>query len=309
MKKIFLLFFFIIFSQTSYSESLDYKGLKKISKNNTFMDDKGKPYSEEKITDKKNTLLIIYNHGSEPDSDRDPCKLKPKFGYIWHGAVIPAILNLHNKKINELEIKIYRLCSGVRGMSNQDQKKIKKSIKKGEELNLFTEYKQLKRQKIILSKAEELSAQGFENIVLAGYSAGAWASLNLQSRFPKKFKGSIAFNPAFAGLKKEWQKKYPHWGAFRKHQVDIFKQTDSLNAIIFAHSNDTFEDPETLSFFREFKNIEFVDYSEIKPSNCNWADVDKKMPSNKGHNLPQSSCVTKYINDNNYLIKYLKKIF
>ena len=53
MKKIFLLFFFIIFSQISYSESLDYKDLKKISKNNTFMDDKGKPYLEEKITDKK----------------------------------------------------------------------------------------------------------------------------------------------------------------------------------------------------------------------------------------------------------------
>ena len=273
------------------------------------MDDKGKPYSEEKITDKKNTLLIIYNHGSEPDTDRDPCKLKPKFGYIWDGAVIPAILNLHNKKINELEIKIYRLCSGVKGMSNKDQKKIKKSIKKGEELNLFTEHKQLKRQKIILSKAEELSAQGFENIVLAGYSAGGWASLNLQSRFPKKFKGSIAFNPAFAGPIKEWQKKYPHWGAFREHQVNIFKQTDSLNGILFAHARDVYENLETLSFFREFKNIEFVDYSEINPSNCNWADVDKKMPSNKGHNIPQSSCVTKYINDNNYLIKYLKKIF
>ena len=109
--------------------------------------------------------------------------------------------------------------------------------------------------------------------------------------------------------KKEWQKKYPHWGAFRKHQVDIFKQTDYLNAIIFVHSNDNFEDPETLSFFKEFKGMQFIDYSEINPATCNWADVDKKMPSNKGHYIPQSSCVTKYINDNNYLIIYLKKIF
>jgi dienelactone hydrolase len=194
-------------------------------------------------------------------------------------------------------------------MSTKDQKKIRKSIKKGEELNLFTEHKQLKRQKIILSKAEELSVQGFKNIILAGWSAGAWASLNLQSRFPKKFKGSIAFNPGFAGPKKEWEKKYPEWGAFRKHQVNIFKQTDYLNAIIFAHSNDNFEDPETLSFFKEFKGMQFIDYSEINPATCNWADVDKKMPSNKGHYIPQSSCVTKYINDNNYLINYLEKIF
>ena len=171
MKKIFFFIIFLISSQICYSESLDYKGLKKISKNSTFMDNKGKPYSED-IKDKKNTLLIIYNHGSEEDTSTDPCKLKPGFGYTWEGAVVPAILNLHNKKIKELEIKIYRLCSGVKGMSSKEQKKIRKSIEKGEELNLITEHKQLKRQKIILSKTEEFSAQGFENIVLAGYSAG-----------------------------------------------------------------------------------------------------------------------------------------
>ena len=52
-------------------------------------------------TDKKNTLLIIYNHGSEEDTSTDPCKLKPGFGYTWDGAVVPAILSLHNKKIKE----------------------------------------------------------------------------------------------------------------------------------------------------------------------------------------------------------------
>ena len=273
------------------------------------MDKKGKPYSEEEIKDKKNTILIMYNHGSEPDHKIDPCKLKPGFGYTWEGAVVPAILSLHNKKIEELEIKIYRLCSGVKGMSSKDQKKIRKSIKKGEELNLFTEFKQLKRQKIILSKLEEFSEKGFENIILAGWSAGAWASLNLQSRFPEKIKGVIAINPAFAGPKNEWQKKYLEWGAFRKHQVNIFKKSNSLNAIIFSHSKDDFEDPETLSFFKEFKGMQFIDYSEVKPTSCNWADADKKMPSNNGHYIPQSSCVTKYINDNNYLINYLEKIF
>jgi hypothetical protein len=55
--------------------------------------------------------------------------------------------------------------------------------------------------------------------------------------------------------------------------------------------------------------MQFIDYSEINPATCNWADVDKKMPSNNGHYIPQSSCVTKYINDDNYLINYLEKIF
>ena len=260
MKKIFAVLIFLAISQISFASSLDYKGLEKLSKNNTFMDGEGKPYPDDKITDKKNTLLIIYNHGSEPDAKTDPCKAKPKFGYLWEGAVVPAILQLHNKKINELEIKIYRLCSGVKGISTKEEKKIRKSIKKGEKLDLLPELKQLKRQNIILAKADEFKELGFENIVLAGYSAGGWTSLSLQSRFPEKFKGAIAMNPAFAGPKKEWQKKYPEWGAFREHLVNIFNQSDYLNALLFAHANDVFEDPETLSFFKKFKGLQFIDY-------------------------------------------------
>ena len=47
------------------------------------MNDKGKPYSIEEISDKKNSLVIIYNHGSIQDVKQDPCKAKPTFGYIW----------------------------------------------------------------------------------------------------------------------------------------------------------------------------------------------------------------------------------
>ena len=83
-----------------------FHNIKKLSKNNTFMDDKGKPYSLEEISDKKNSLVIIYNHGSIQDHKQDPCKAKPKFGYIWDAAVIPAVLKLHNKKINGLDYRI-----------------------------------------------------------------------------------------------------------------------------------------------------------------------------------------------------------
>ena len=305
MKKILLIFSFILIF--SFSSFADYPSLKKISKNSTFMDGDGKPYLIENITNKENILLIIWNHGSEPDHKKDPCKLKPR--YEWEGAVIPAVLRLHNKKINNLTIKIYRLCSGVKGMDVKDQKKIRKSIKKGEELDLFTEYKQLKRQNIILAKADEFLKDSFENIVLVGYSAGGWASLYLQSRFPNKFRGAIAFNPAFAGPKKEWQKKYPEWGAFRDHQIKIIGQSDSLRALLFAHKDDIFEDPETLSFFKSFTDLKFIDYSKLKPTSCTWADVDEKMQKNKGHNIPQSNCFTKHIKQNNYLINYLEELF
>jgi len=66
-----LIFLFFFASLPSLAE---YKGQKKLSKNNSFMNDKGEPYSINKITDKENTLLLIWNHGSEPDTKVDKCK-------------------------------------------------------------------------------------------------------------------------------------------------------------------------------------------------------------------------------------------
>ena len=94
MKKIFLIIIFLLITNNLFANTLEYKGLEKLSKNNTFMNDKGKPYSIEEISDKKNSLVIIYNHGSIQDHKQDPCKLKPKFGYVWNGAVVPSILTI-----------------------------------------------------------------------------------------------------------------------------------------------------------------------------------------------------------------------
>ena len=273
------------------------------------MDNKGKSYSIDSIDNKKDVLLIIHNHGSDNDLVKDKCQRSPKFGYTWNGAVVPAILDLHNKKINNLTIKIYRVCSGVKGMSLKHMKKYRNQLKKNGKIELADEYKNIKRQKIILSEVKKFKNMGFENIVLAGYSAGGWASLNIQSRFPDIVKGAIAINPAFAGKKKEWQKRYPEWGAFRELQIDIFNKSESLNAIIFVHDKDKFEDSETLSFFSKFKGTNLINYSELKPSSCNWVNVNKKMPSHEGHNIPQSRCFTKYINEKNYLINFLERIF
>ena len=63
------------------------------------------------------------------------------------------------------------------------------------------------------------------------------------------------------------------------------------------------------SIFENFKALSLIDYSELKPSNCRWADVDKKMGSSKGHNIPQSICFTNFIKDKNYLLNFLNEIF
>ena len=99
MFRIILVLASFFFSNNLFAE---YKGLKKLSKNNSFMDAKGIHYSSDLITDKENTLLFIWNHGSEPDTKIDKCKKKPKFGYTWEGAVSPAILQFHNRQIKNL---------------------------------------------------------------------------------------------------------------------------------------------------------------------------------------------------------------
>ena len=149
MKKILLFASFLLISLNIHTLALEYDGLEKLSKKNTFMDDKGKPYSIDEITDKENSFIIIYNHGSIQDVRIDPCKAKPSFGYIWDGAVVPAILKLHNKEINGLKAKIYRLCSGVKGMTNKNQKKYRNLLKSNEPIEIVYEFKNIKRQNII----------------------------------------------------------------------------------------------------------------------------------------------------------------
>ena len=68
MKKIFLFISFLLISLNIHTLALEYDGLEKLSKKNTFMDDKGKPYSIDEITDKENSFIIIYNHGSIQDT-------------------------------------------------------------------------------------------------------------------------------------------------------------------------------------------------------------------------------------------------
>ena len=59
---------------------------------------------------------------------------------------------------------------------------------------------------------------------------------------------------------------------------------------------------------KNFKDLDLIDYSELKPTRCTWADTNEKMKSDKGHNIPQSKCFTKYLEDKNYLISYLENI-
>ena len=119
----------LLLSGNAYADSKFEKELKKVSKDNGFVDSNGETYPSEQITDKKNTILIIYNHGSDNDQKTDKCT-KP-----WNN-VAKVIRDLHNKKIKNFNIKIYRLCTGAKGWSKTEQTKMWKAHEKSGKLSI-----------------------------------------------------------------------------------------------------------------------------------------------------------------------------
>jgi len=300
MKKLLIILFFTIFSSNVYADSKFDKDLKKVSKLNGFTDSSGKIYPADQISNKENTILIIYNHGSTVDWKLDKCSS------AWN-KIPPAILQLHDQKIKNLQIKLYQLCSGVKGWTENERSKMWEAHKKSGKLSyeladkngtpLIKKQKQLFKQKIINNKIDDFTKQGFNNIVLAGHSAGAWASITLKSQFPEKIDGVIAFHPAVSGTFKN-RKDWPWWEDVRTQLIGLMKLENLKNALVFAHNKDHYETPKSLSFLSNLKSIKFVDISGL--------DCKGEAKLGRGHAITLTKCFAE--KDNN-IVPYLEEIF
>ena len=299
MRRIFLLILFISFNSFAGKYESD---LKKVSKLNSFIDDSGTAYQIDRINNPENTILILYSHGSEGDNKSDKCMKS------WT-KVPPALTQLHNIKIDNLEIKIYMLCSGVRGWSQAEEnkmgddfeinKKLSLNFKDKDGLLLIDKQKQILKQKVILEKIKEFESLGFKNIVLAGHSAGGWASIALYSYYPEIVKGVIAFHPAFAG--KLVTNKDEFWSAIRKREIAKMKLSDSSNIIVYSHDRDEFESPSTLTFLSKLNNIEFI---YLSSSLCKG-----KTMTGGDHGIPLNKCFAVQEKKDENILNYLKRVF
>ena len=280
------------------------KDLKKVSKDNGFINNTGKIYPIDNIYDKKSTILIVYTHGSLGDQTLDKCKKK------WN-QVPPIILNLHDKKIKDFKVKIYHLCSGVRGWTEKHWRKmdnIYKNVKKNNFSKIikddfdrikFDIAKQSLKQKVIIDKVDELVNLSFENIILAGHSAGGWASITLKSKYPNKISGAIAINPAFAGKinnRREWK----FWELHRAYEINRIDLKNVNNTMMYVHDKDGYETSETLSFL----NLDTVEYKDISKSNCK-----AKLIFGKHHGIPLTKCFAESDINQKEMIKFLEGIF
>ena len=309
MKKLLLIITLsLLLSGNAYAQSKSdkkfEKDLKKISKDNGFVDNLRKVYSVDNISDKKNTILIVYTHGSLNDQTIDKCSKN------WN-KVPPIISNLHNKKVKDFKVKIYYLCSGVRGWTKNHWKKMSERYKNVKKANFskiikddfdkikFNGAKQFRKQKVIINKVDELINLGFENIILAGHSAGGWASITLKSKYPNKIPGAIAINPAFAGKinnRREWK----FWELVRNYGVSQIDLKNLNNTIIYVHDKDGWETSKTLSFL----NLNTVVYKDISKSTCK-----PKLIFGKHHGIPLTKCFAEKQSNANDVINFLEKTF
>ena len=304
IKFLAIIIFSLLLSAQSFADKKFENDLKKISKDSGFVDNLGKIYPIDDITDKKNTLIVVYNHGSQNDQTLDKCNKK------WN-KVPPIILNLHDKKINDLKIKILKFCSGVRGWSKNHQDKMDaryKNKKQKEFLNIiktdgdkikFQTQKQFVKQKLINQKIDDLINLGFNNIILVGHSAGGWASITLKSQFPKKIGAVIAINPAFSG-KFSNRKNWPFWAIIREYGVSQIDITNLKNTMVYVHDKDEWETSESLSFL----NIDNVNFKNISKSNCK-----AKLIFGKHHGIPLTKCFAESDVNKKEMINFLEGIF
>ena len=292
---------FIFFTTSSYSSLKFDKDLKKFSKDNGFVDNKGKVYSKEQINDKKNTILIIYNHGSDIDQKTDKCTTP------W-SKVAKVIRDLHNKKIKNFTIKIFRLCTGAKGWSQKEQTKMWKAHEKSGKLAielkdkdgtpLINKQKQNQRRRVIKEKVDSFIDEGFKNIILAGHSSGGWQSIKIKAEFPKLVKGVIGLNPGAGGTVQN-RKDWPWWEDVRYY--GFVEDLSQLNAIIVTHDKDHYNSPKDYSLFSNLNSVKFINLTE---SGCKKAE-----PSKTYHGITLTKCYGEYEAKNKNIIKYLEGIF
>ena len=292
---------FIFFTTNSYSSLKFDKDLKKFSKDNGFVDNKGKVYSKDQITDKKNTILIIYNHGSDYDQVTDKCT-NPSNN-------VPRVIRyLHDKKIKNFNIKIYRLCTGAKGWSKKEQTKMWKAHEKSGKLAielkdkdgtpLINKQKQNQRRRVIKKKVDSFIEEGFENIILAGHSSGGWQSIKIKAEFPELAKGVIGLHPGAGGTVKN-RKDWPWWEDVRYY--GFVEDLSKLNAFIITHDKDEYNSPKDYSSFSNLNSVKFLNLTQ---SGCKKAE-----PTKTYHGIALTKCYGDYETKNKNIIKYLEGIF
>ena len=192
------------------------------------------------------TAVLIYTAGSLAEFLTDRCemdRIDTRFGP-------PSILaGLDGRTVGSLTLVFDPFCTPTRvGTFLQET---------GE-----GEPKFIARSQEIAARARAWQAAGVpaSHILLAGFSAGGWASLTALAEAPEIAGGVIAFSPAFAGPKRA---RSAGWENFRRAEVARLQKSSDLRALVFGFPDDAFEPAADLSFLADIRGVQFV---EVEPA-------------------------------------------
>lgn len=255
-----------------------------------FISKNGKLSPELQVENPAQKVVIIYNHGDGAEFEGGGC-LPEELDYIWtdYGGTPSFLANLSGEKIFGKTVLVYAFCSNeFRG----DYTRLSWTLP----VPYPGVSKQEKRQKFILETVEKFLALGVppRQIFLSGYSAGAWASIALAATASDKVNAAIALGPAFAY---KWWPRDEGWKALRAKQVELIKSAKDIKALVFSHPDDPYETPETLSFLKEFKGVEFIAMpsypKKLNGEWCRYAD-NPEVLMRDGHDIYQATCFHTY---------------
>lgn len=220
-------------------------------------------------------ILLIYNHGSTEEYERDRCSPD--------GSTTPRVVKeLSGKKVLGLDVVVYGFCTPAKTGSYSQESRT-------------GEPKVMMRVENIedLVRGFQDSGVPAERIFLAGHSAGGWASLLVARRHNVRINAVIAFAPAFAGKKSG---REPGWQALHDDHVQFIAEAPEMNALVYAFDSDAFNSPEDLAFLRRIPGVRFIHLGaqEIDGIKCNPPD---------GHQTVFRDCFAKTQED--VILEYL----
>lgn len=308
MKKIVFLIFLILIPTKTLADKQFEKDLNILSKFNSFINKDGEPYKIHKNLKKDEIIIIIYTHGSSGNErKRDNCKR------IWN-KIPKAIYQLDGLNYKNFTIKTYQLCSGARGWTQKQEDyfwdiyyksgkdhKIVSSIKDKKGELLFDKSSYATKRRVIINKVNEFKKSGFKNIILAGHSAGAWASLVLNSKFNEEIDGVIAFHPARSGKFAHTKNPDSDWFDWRNYKISEINLDNLNKVLVFTHDKDKYENAKTLSFLVNSNKIIHIDLTNSK---CKG-----KIIYGGYHGISKTKCFAAWDQKNEYILNYIKEIY
>ena len=296
MRKISLIFTFILFSTLTYAGPND-----KINESG-FINKEVRLIKNFEIKDPKSKIILIYNHGQDENDTAKNC--------TWL-SMLRNHASLIDQEVNGKKIMVYNLCSDhLRGdmSKKKDWWYLKPQPKIYEGKHIL-----YKRVELNLELIEKFVDAGVprKQVFVTGHSCGGLTTLLFMSRYPDKAGGGISYMQACFGklsskykVKKngiekamaKFRKKRQGPHDLRQKMNDEIKNNLKVPILAFTHPKDKYEGllSDWLDEIPGMKRIVISENYKINGKSCKRKGDDWEEPVKKGHNMDVGLCFQYY---------------